>query len=115
MLTPPAPSFLNSTFVNVDKLRRDAGEPTVELHPADAAARGIVDGQWVSLVNDRGRFRARAKVGETVKPGVVVTLGSWWTRYTPDGQNCNALTSTALTDYGGGGTFYDNLVEVVPA
>jgi anaerobic selenocysteine-containing dehydrogenase len=115
MLTPPAPSFLNSTFVNVDKLRRDAGEPTIELHPADAAARGITDGQWVSIVNDRGRFRARARVGEAVRPGVVVTLGSWWGRYTPDGQNCNALTSTALTDYGGGATFYDNLVEVVPA
>jgi anaerobic selenocysteine-containing dehydrogenase len=87
----------------------------VELHLADAAGRGIVDGQWVSIVNDRGRFRAKAKVGETVKPGVVVTLGCWWTRYTPDGQNCNALTSTAVTDYGAGGTFYDNLVEVLPA
>jgi anaerobic selenocysteine-containing dehydrogenase len=115
MITPPAPTFLNSTFVNVEKLRRDAGEPTVELSTADAASRGVLDGQWVTVVNDRGRFRARAKVGDAVKPGVVVALGCWWGRYTPDGQNCNALTSTALTDYGGGATFFDNLVEVRPA
>ena len=53
-----------------------------------------------------------AIVGESVKPGVVVSLGSWWTRYTADGANCNTTTSTALTDLGAAATFYDNLVEV---
>src|SRR5262249_30599353 len=71
MVSPPVPSFLNSTFVNVDALRRAAGEPTVEIHPADAVPRGIVDGQWVRIFNDRGAFHARAIVGETVKAGVV--------------------------------------------
>jgi anaerobic selenocysteine-containing dehydrogenase len=96
LLTPPVPSFLNSSFVNVDVLRKAAGEPVVELHPADAAARGITDGQPVSVYNDRGRFRAKAVVGE----------------YTPDGVNVNTTTSTALTDIGGGATFFDNLVEI---
>ena len=41
----------------------------------DAAACGIHDGQWVRVFNDRGGFRAKAIVGETVKAGVVVTLG----------------------------------------
>ncbi len=112
LLTPPAPSFLNSTFVNVDSMRRAAGEVTLEIHPADASHRGIVDGQTVSVFNGRGRFRAKAVVGDNVKPGVVVSLGTWWTKYTADGANCNATTSTALTDLGAGATFYDNLVEV---
>lgn len=112
MLTPPAPSFLNSTFINVEVLRKAAGEVTLEMHPADAARRGIADGQLVTVFNGRGRFRARAIVGESVKPGVVVSLGSWWTKYTDDGVNCNTTTSTALTDLGGGATFFDNLVEV---
>ena len=55
-----------------------------------------------------------AKVGETVKPGVVVAPGVWWNRFTPDGANCNSTTSTALTDFGGGATFFDNLVQVTP-
>jgi anaerobic selenocysteine-containing dehydrogenase len=112
MISPPHPEFLNSTFVNVDSLRRAAGEPTLELHPEDAVKRQIADGDRVEVLNDRGRFRARAIVGPTVKKGVVVTQGVWWNKYTPDGVNCNVTTSTALTDLGAAATFFDNLVEV---
>jgi molybdopterin guanine dinucleotide-containing S/N-oxide reductase-like protein len=112
MISPPAPAFLNSTFVNVGSLRQDAGEPSVEMHPDDAAKRGIAAGQWVRVFNDRGSYQARAVVGDSVKPGVVVCLGTYWNRWTKDGRNVNATTSTALTDLGGGATFFDNLVEV---
>jgi anaerobic selenocysteine-containing dehydrogenase len=112
LLTPPAPEFLNSTFVNVDALRRGAGERTLEIHPSDAGARGISDGQGVTVFNDRGRFRAKAVLANSVKPGVVVSLGLLWRRYSSDGVNCNSTTSTAITDLGGGATFFDNLVEV---
>ena len=115
MVSPPTPSFLNSTFANVAVLRESAGEPVVEMHAADAAARGIGHGQMVRVFNDRGSFRARAIVGETVKPGVVATFGTYWRKYIPDSVNCNVTTSTALTDLGGGATFFDNLVEVSAA
>ena len=39
----------------------------------------------------------------------------WWGRFAADGMNANETTSVALTDMGGGATFYDNLVEVAPA
>jgi anaerobic selenocysteine-containing dehydrogenase len=112
MVSPPAPSFLNSTFVNVEALRRMAGEPTVEIHSTDAGARSIREGDWVRVFNDRGAFRARARVGASVKAGVVVSQGIWWNKYTPDGVNCNTTTSSRLTDLGAGATFFDNLVEV---
>jgi anaerobic selenocysteine-containing dehydrogenase len=112
MLSPPAPAFLNSTFVNVESLRHVTREPTVEIHPADAQARGVGDGDWVRVFNDRGAFRARAAVGETVKPGVVVAQAIWWNKYSPGEANCNATTSSRLTDLGGGATFFDNLVQV---
>jgi len=112
LLTPPAPQFLNSTFANLDEARTNAGERTLEISPTDAAKRGIANGEMVSVFNGRGRFRARAIVGDSVKPGVVVSLGLWWRRWTDDGANCNTTTSTASTDLGGGATFFDNLVEV---
>ena len=112
MVSPPVPAFLNSTFVNIEALRAMAGEPTVEIHPEDAAKRKIQDGQWVRIFNDRGSFQARAVVGETVKAGVVVSQGVWWNKFTRDGVNCNTTTSTRLTDLGAGATFFDNLVEV---
>jgi anaerobic selenocysteine-containing dehydrogenase len=111
MVSPPEPSFLNSSFVNVDVLRKVAKEPTIQIHPSDAAKREIRDGQTVTVFNDRGKFRAKAVVGETVKPGVVVSFGVWWSKYA-GGPNCNSTTATATTDLGGGATFFDNLVEV---
>jgi anaerobic selenocysteine-containing dehydrogenase len=115
LLSPPAHQFLNSTFVNVDSLRRKAGAPTLRIHPGDAAARGVVDGMTVRVFNDRGAFRAAAVVTAEVKRGVVQAPSIWWGRYAADGMNANETTSSALTDMGGGATFYDNLVEVAPA
>lgn len=112
MICPPEPSFLNSTFANLAGHLAAAGGPRVELHPSDAAARGIADGDAVDVFNARGRFRATAVVGETVRPGVAATFGTRWGRDVPGGANCNATTGTALTDLGGGATFFDNLVEV---
>src|SRR5262249_20726863 len=47
MVSPPEPSFLNSTFVNLPALREQAGEPTVHIHADDAGSRGIADGAAV--------------------------------------------------------------------
>lgn len=112
LISPPAPEFLNSTFVNIDSLRRAAGEPTVDIHGQDAGPRGIRDGDLVEVFNRRGTFQARARVGPTVKAGVLMSPSIWWNRYTRDKVNCNATTSTKLTDFGGGATFFDNLVEI---
>ncbi len=60
---------LNSTFANVESLRRQAGEPTLEIHPEDAARRGLHDGQMVRVFNDRGSFQARAKSAPRSSPG----------------------------------------------
>ncbi|HUP46989.1 MAG TPA: molybdopterin oxidoreductase family protein [Thermoanaerobaculia bacterium] len=114
LISPPAHSFLNSTFVNVVSLRRAAGEPTLEIHPDDAASRAIDDGAAVTILNDRGAFGARAVVTDRVRPGVVSAPSVWWGKIAPDGRNANHTTSEALTDVGGGATFYDNLVEVMP-
>lgn len=115
LISPPAHQFLNSTFVNVDSLRKKAGAPTIRMHPDDAVLRGIADGMPVRCHNDRGGFTASAVVTPEVKRGVVQAPSIWWGSFTRDGMNANETTSEALTDMGGGATFYDNLVEVGPA
>ena len=112
MISPPARNFLNSTFVNVESLRATEGEPHVDLHPADAARREIADGDEVRVFNDRGSMRARARVTDRARSGLVVGLSIWWKKLAPDGRNANEVTSQALTDLGGSATFYDCLVEV---
>ena len=69
LLTPKEQHFLGSSFANLPAFRQLAGAPTIELHPSDAAARGIVNGQWVEAFNDRGACRLVAQVGAAVPRG----------------------------------------------
>jgi anaerobic selenocysteine-containing dehydrogenase len=112
LISPPARHFMNSTFVNVDSLRAAEREPFVDLHPGDAAARGLTEGMMLRVFNDRGQFVARLRITDRVRPGVAAAWGIWWPKRTPGGRNVNAVTSQALTDMGRGPTFYDCLVEV---
>jgi len=114
-LSPPARNFLNSTFANLKRFRDREGEPRLELHADDAAARGIRDGDRVRVFNDRGGYRLRAQVNDKPRPGVVVARSVWWRKFSPDGRNANDLTSQRVSDLGGGATFYDCLVEVEKA
>ena len=115
MISPPARNFLNSTFVNVKSLRDMEGEPLLEMHADDAAARGICSGSIVRVFNQRGSYRCKVEVSSRARPGVVHGLGVWWRKLGLDGNNVNQLTSQHLTDLGRGPVFYDCLVDVQPA
>jgi anaerobic selenocysteine-containing dehydrogenase len=54
LITPAAHHFLNTSFGEMPTMRKKQRRPSIELNPADAAARGIADGQWVRVYNDRG-------------------------------------------------------------
>jgi anaerobic selenocysteine-containing dehydrogenase len=112
MISPPARNFLNSSFVNVTSLRAAEGEPHLDIHPDDSAARGIADGEMVRIFNDRGSFVARARVTPKARAGLVVALSVWWKKLASDGKNANEVTSQRLTDMGRAPTFYDLLVQV---
>ncbi|MCE4543712.1 MULTISPECIES: molybdopterin-dependent oxidoreductase [unclassified Caballeronia] len=112
MISPPARNFLNSSFVNIESLRAAEREPHLDIHPDDAEARGISDGAFVRIFNDRGSMQARARLTPRAREGVVVGLSIWWKKLSPDGCNANQVTSQALTDLGRSATFYDCLVEV---
>jgi anaerobic selenocysteine-containing dehydrogenase len=115
MISPPQRNFLNSTFVNVTSLRATEGEPRLDIHPGDSAARGIIDGDMVRIFNDRGSFVAKARVTEKARAGLVVGLSVWWKKLASDGKNANEVTSQRLTDMGRAPTFYDTLVQVEKA
>jgi anaerobic selenocysteine-containing dehydrogenase len=112
MISPPARNFLNSSFVNLKSLRDIEGEPLLEIHPDDAAARGIRSKAQVRVFNDRGSYRCACRVSERARPGVVNGLGIWWRKLGLEGTNVNELTHQRLTDIGRAPSFYDCLVEV---
>ena len=111
-----ADNYMNSTFANLDGHRRMESRTSqrLEMHPADAAARGIADGDAVRIWNDRGSLKLTALLNGSVPPGVVAGHLDW-AKMHPEGVNQNVLTSERLTDLGGAATFYSALVEVAKA
>ena len=115
MISPPSRHFLNSTFVNVKSLRDMEGQPWLEMHPSDAQARGLGDGQSVAVFNDRGRYECSVQVSTRARPGVVNGMGIWWRKLGANGTNVNEVTSQRLTDMGRASVFYDCWVQVSAA
>jgi anaerobic selenocysteine-containing dehydrogenase len=82
------------------------------LHPDDAAARGLGDGDRAQVYNDRGAFEAQVAVSDATRPGVAFTRKQHWARHSAGGMNVNATTPERDADLGGAPTFHDNRVEV---
>jgi molybdopterin guanine dinucleotide-containing S/N-oxide reductase-like protein len=107
-------NHLNSTFSNVPSVRKM--EPWIgmlEMHPADAKARGVRDGDRVRAFNSRGEIVLQARVDGAVSAGVVAARLDW-ARFGVGDGNINVLTSEKLADMGNAATFYSVCVEVEP-
>jgi anaerobic selenocysteine-containing dehydrogenase len=115
LITAAAHHFVTTSMANQPALLAKEGTPFVQIHPADAAARGIVDGEDVIVSNDRGWCTLRAVVTEDVRRGVAVSPKGRWASLSPDGRTVNWLTSDALADLAGQSTFHSNLVHIRPA
>jgi anaerobic selenocysteine-containing dehydrogenase len=113
LLARKADNYMNSTFANLDSHRKMESRTNqrLEIHPEDAKARGLADGDTVRIFNDRGSLRLTALLNPSLPAGVVAARLDW-SKFHPDGSNVNALTSERLTDIGAGATFYSTLVEV---
>ena len=111
-----ADNYMNSTFANLDGHRKMEGRTShrLEMHPADAKAREIADGDPVRVWNERGSLTLTALVNGSVPAGVVAGHLDW-AKLHPDRKNQNVLTSERLTDLGAAATFYSVLVEVAKA
>jgi anaerobic selenocysteine-containing dehydrogenase len=70
--------FCETQHRALPSLRRLALDPEVELHPAAAAARGISPGDWVRIETPQGSVRARARLNDSLAPGVVCGQHGWW-------------------------------------
>jgi anaerobic selenocysteine-containing dehydrogenase len=86
IVTPHSKWRVHSTHCNNVVLRNLNRKPVVEIHPMDAVARGIQDGDQVEVFNDNGAYQLWALVTETIKPGVLCVDHGWWDRYLAEGK-----------------------------
>ncbi len=111
LLTTPGYFQSHTAFSGVAFLRQREGAPCAILHPADAAARGLTDGQAVRLSNDLGAISLRLRVRDEVQPGVVLVPGQ-----RPDEEavagTVNMLCADSYTDMGAGATYQSTWLDV---
>ncbi|RNC73266.1 MAG: molybdopterin oxidoreductase family protein [Desulfuromonadales bacterium] len=112
LMTAPTPYALNASFYELEELREKQGGMRLMVAPAEASARGLVDGQRVVAFNGLGEVDFILAVTDRVPAGVAVAEGVWWIEHAPGNRTVNALTSQRLTDRGNGSTFYDTRIEV---
>jgi anaerobic selenocysteine-containing dehydrogenase len=112
LVSPKAHAFLNSQYGNMDKQLQQQGPQRCLLHPTDAAARSIRDGDPVRVFNDRASIAAVARVTDQVGAGVVAVPMGHWQSNSDGGLAVNALNSTRYADIGRAPTFSDTAVDV---
>jgi anaerobic selenocysteine-containing dehydrogenase len=94
---------------HIPRLRRQVPEPFLEIHPETAARLGVADGEWVIVETRVGRIRLKARLSDSLHPGMVSTVHGWWQGcrdlglpgydpFGPDWSNANLLVSNDEVD-----------------
>jgi anaerobic selenocysteine-containing dehydrogenase len=100
LISPKSPHRTHSQGSNIPAIRKKAAH-TLTMHPRDAAARGIVDGDMVCLFNAQGGSYVRADLSEDIIPGVVCLPEGIWVELDAAGVDgagaANMLTTTEGT------------------
>jgi anaerobic selenocysteine-containing dehydrogenase len=115
LATSPSRNFLNSTFNETPTSLVNERRPEVMIHPEDAVAAGIEDGDYVVLGNARGQVRLHARVFGGVVRGVLISESIWPNEAFADGCGINSLTGADPIAPYGGAAFHDNKVWIKKA
>jgi anaerobic selenocysteine-containing dehydrogenase len=107
LISPASERTISSTLSELPR-----PEVRLLMHPDDASARGLEDGDAVRMFNGLGEVRCNITVGAWIRPGTVSLPKGLWRKHMANGFTTNALVPDALTDLGGGACFNDARVQV---
>ncbi len=110
LATSPARNFLNSSFTETPGSQKREMRPEVMVHPEDALALSISDGDKVVLGNARGEVRLHARLFEGVLRGVLIAESIFPNSAYEDGRGINTITGADAIAPFGGAAFHDNKV-----
>ena len=111
LLTAPGYFQAHTAWAGVAALRNRAGAPECVLHPDDAAARGLKDGEAVELRSRHGAVRLTLRVSDETAPGVAFVPGQR-PAVGDGGGTVNMLCSDRYSDMGEGATYQSTRLDV---
>jgi anaerobic selenocysteine-containing dehydrogenase len=107
LISPASEHTISSTL---GELRPNLAQ--LKMHPDDAHARSIAEGESVRVFNALGEIQCEVSVTPEIRPGTVSLPKGLWARSTYNGATANALVPDTLTDIAGGACFNDARVQV---
>ena len=110
LVAAPARHYLNTSFTETPTSIAKEGRPTVLIHPDDADALGVREGDLVRLGNDLGSVLLHAELAEGQQSRVLVMESIWPNHAFIEGIGINALTSADPGPPNGGAVFHDTAV-----
>lgn len=115
LLSPASPWAMNSSYANDARIRGRLGEPTLMLHPEEAAGRQLRDGQTVRVTSRAGSLTLPLALDDMVPRGVAYCPKGQWPKLTGIGANANALVGSEKTDMGESTTVHSTVVTIAAA
>jgi anaerobic selenocysteine-containing dehydrogenase len=107
LISPASERSITSTLAELPR-----PEVRLLMHPDDARARGLGDGEAVRVYNALGDVQCNLQIGAWIRRGAVALPKGLWRRHTANACTANALAPDTLTDLGGGACFNDARVQV---
>ncbi|MBO0872852.1 MAG: molybdopterin-dependent oxidoreductase [Pseudonocardia sp.] len=78
MTTAKNGHYTHSSLRSLASLRRRSPDPSVEVSPSLAAARGLSEGDWATISTPDGRATLRVRIDEELHDRVVIAEHGWW-------------------------------------
>ncbi|MGD0689488.1 MAG: molybdopterin-dependent oxidoreductase [Candidatus Bathyarchaeia archaeon] len=117
MITSHTKFRTHTQWNNLPWLREIIPRSFLEIHPTDAQARGISDGDTVNVFNDRGSIQLMARITNGIRPGVVNAYQGDWQEFPT--AAINMLTHQKVNEaqsvvflFQSNTAYYDILVDV---
>ena len=107
LASSPARSFLNSTFTETPGSQKRVSKPSCFVHPSDANAAGIAEGDLVVLGNRRGEVVLTASLFDGMQRGVLIAEGIHPNKAHTNGNGINTLIGSDPIPPFGGAAFHD--------
>lgn len=108
LMSPNTKNRIHSQFGNLESIKLIDPEPFASINLGDAHIKGIKEGDFIKVLNERGELTIKAKIDASLRPGNIVIVNGYWHE---EGSCPNILSKGRETDMGHGTAFHDNMVD----
>ena len=112
LLSPASPWRMNSSYDNVEKVRRQTLTADVRLNPIEASLRGLINGMPVIVSSEAGSLPLSVAISDDVPRGVALVHKGRWPKLDSSHANVNILNTGHKSDMGESSSVHSVEVEI---